>query len=83
MTARPPKITKSSSLALFAWLEKSQAFFYQDEGPNVRNVYAHSLPGMGGCVFYWRPLRPTDTSPKYDNKSLRLNLGSKEVNGKR
>ena len=28
-----PKITKSNSLALFAWLEQSQAFFYQDEGP--------------------------------------------------
>ena len=26
-TARLPKITKSSSLALFVWLEKSQAFF--------------------------------------------------------
>jgi hypothetical protein len=26
-TARPPKITKSNSLALFAWLEPSQAFF--------------------------------------------------------
>jgi len=34
-TARPPKITKSNSLALFAGLEPSQAFFYQDEGSSL------------------------------------------------
>ena len=49
MTARPPKITKCNSLALFVWLEKVRHFFIRMRGPNVRNVYVHSLPLLGGC----------------------------------
>src|SRR5688572_3777276 len=43
----PPKITKKRSLALFVWLEPSQAFFYQDEGSKRQERVRTQPPSNG------------------------------------
>lgn len=50
-TARPPKITKNDSLALFVWLEPSQAFFYQDGSSNLQECFTNTAsPLWRGCI---------------------------------
>jgi hypothetical protein len=50
-TARLPKMTKSNSLALSAWLDnKSQAFLFGWDIQPSGMSFHHSLPATGGCI---------------------------------
>jgi hypothetical protein len=51
-TARPPKTGKNDSLALFAWLVTSQAFFIWMGSPTFRNILPRTQTRReGGCCL--------------------------------